>query len=179
LSAESDATKKAYGDSDFGRGCLLARKLVESGVRFTEVVLDGWDTNKDNFGRTAKLMGTLDPAIATLLAELDQRRLLASTIVVCMGDFGRTPAINGNDGRDHHPQAWSAILAGGGIRGGHVHGATDPRGDEVVGAPTSVADLMATLATQMGIDPGHTEMTPIGRPIAVTDDGVVVKGLLA
>jgi uncharacterized protein (DUF1501 family) len=179
LSSETDATKKAYGDTDFGRGCLLARKLVETGVKFTEVVLDGWDTHKDNFARTTKLMGTLDPAIATLIGELDQRKLLASTLVVCMGDFGRTPKINGNEGRDHHPQAWSAVLAGGGIRGGYVHGATDANGDKVAGTPTSVPDLMATLATQMGMDPGHSEMTPVGRPITVTENGQVVKALLA
>jgi uncharacterized protein (DUF1501 family) len=179
LSNESEATKKAYGDTDFGRGCLLARKLVETGVKFTEVVLDGWDTHKDNFTRTTKLMGTLDPAIATLIGELDQRKLLASTLVVCMGDFGRTPKINGNDGRDHHPQAWSAVLAGGGIRGGYVHGATDANGDKVAGTPTSVPDLMATLATQMGMDPSHMEQTPVGRPIAITENGQVVKGLVA
>jgi uncharacterized protein (DUF1501 family) len=179
LASESEATKKAYGDTDFGRGCLLARKLVETGVKFTEVVLDGWDTHKDNFTRTTKLMGTLDPAIATLIGDLEQRKLLASTLVVCMGDFGRTPKINGNDGRDHHPQAWSAVLAGGGIRGGYVHGATDATGDKVAGTPTSVADLMATLATQMGMDPGHSEMTPVGRPITLTDNGQVVKALLA
>jgi len=179
LSGESEATKKAYGDTDFGRGCLLARKLVEAGVKFTEVVLDGWDTHKDNFTRTTKLMGTLDPAIATLIGELEQRKLLASTLVVCMGDFGRTPKINANDGRDHHPQAWSAVLAGGGIRGGYVHGATDANGDKVAGTPTSVPDLMATLATQMGMDPSHTEQTPVGRPISITENGQVVKALLA
>jgi uncharacterized protein (DUF1501 family) len=179
LGHESDATKKAYGDTDFGRGCLLARRLVERGVKFTEVVLDGWDTHKDNFNRNAKQMGILDPAFATLLGELDQRKLLRSTIVVCMGDFGRTPKINGNEGRDHHPQAWSAVLAGGGIRGGYVHGTTDADGDKVAGPATSVPDLMATLATLMGMDPTHSETTPAGRPIAITEDGVAVKALLA
>jgi len=179
LSSEADAVKKAYGDTDFGRGCLVARRLVETGVKFVEVVLDGWDTHKDNFARTKKLMGTLDPAMATLVRELDERKLLGSTLVVCMGDFGRTPKINGNDGRDHHPQAWGCVLAGGGTRGGYVHGATDANGDKVVGKAVSVPDLMATFATLMGIPPDHTQMTPIGRPIAVTDNGTPVRELMA
>ncbi len=179
LASEPDATKKAYGETDFGRGCLLARRLVENGVKFVEVVLDGWDTHKDNFGRTKKLMGTLDPALAMLLKDLADRKLLASTLVVCMGDFGRTPKINGNDGRDHYPQAWSAVLAGGGVRGGVVHGATDAAGAQVVGTRTSVPDLLATVATLAGMDPGHTQTTPVGRPISLTDNGQPIRAIMA
>jgi hypothetical protein len=179
LSTESEATKKAYGDTDFGRGCLLARRLVDSGVKFVEVVLDGWDTHQNNFGRTKELMATLDPAFAALLKDLGERQLLASTLVACMGEFGRTPKINPNDGRDHYPQAWAAALAGGGVRGGIVHGATDADGAKVAGKPTTVPDLMATMATLLGMDPGHTEMTPIGRPIAVTDNGTPIRDILA
>jgi hypothetical protein len=91
LANESESARRAYGDTDFGRGCLVARRLVERGVKFVEVVLDGWDTHKDNFERTKKLMGTLDPAFATLLADLGARGLLGSTLVACMGEFGRTP----------------------------------------------------------------------------------------
>jgi uncharacterized protein (DUF1501 family) len=96
-----------------------------------------------------------------------------------MGEFGRTPRINGNDGRDHWPQAWSAVLAGGGLRGGVVHGATDEDGAKVTGTPTGVPDLLATMATQLGLDPGHTEMTPAGRPISVTDGGTPIRTLIA
>ena len=178
LDDESDAVKAAYGATDFGRGCLMARRLVEAGVKFVEVVLDGWDTHKDNFGRTEKLMGALDPAFATLLAELDERKLLDSTLVLWMGDFGRTPKINENDGRDHHPAAWSAVLAGGGVRGGFALGKTDGDGDKVVERPTSVADLFATAATQLGLDPAKEMITPRGRPITLTDGGKPIRELI-
>jgi uncharacterized protein (DUF1501 family) len=178
LSAEGEATRKAYGDTDFGRGCLVARRLVERGVKFVEVVLDGWDTHRDGFERSKALMGALDPAFAALIDDLSARRLLASTLVACMGEFGRTPRINGNDGRDHWPQAWSAVLAGGGVRGGVVHGATDADGAAVAGTPTGVPDLLATVSTQLGLDPSHTETTPAGRPISVTDGGRPIRALL-
>jgi uncharacterized protein (DUF1501 family) len=179
IADESEPTLRAYGDSDFGRGCVMARRLVEGGVRFVEVVLDGWDTHKDNFGRTEKLMGALDPALATLLAELDARKLLESTLVMCMGEFGRSPKINENDGRDHHPAAWSAVMAGGGVRGGTVVGATSEDGDKVVSRPIAVAELMATATTLLGMDPDKEVMTPLGRPIALTDNGKPIAEILA
>ncbi len=179
IADESEPTLRAYGDSDFGRGCVMARRLVESGVRFVEVVLDGWDTHKDNFGRTEKLMGALDPALATLLAELEARKLLDSTLVMCMGEFGRSPKINENDGRDHHPAAWSAVMAGGGVRGGTVVGATSEDGDKVVARPIAVAELMATATTLLGMDPDKEVMTPLGRPIALTDNGKPIAEILA
>jgi hypothetical protein len=178
LSDEPDATTRAYGDSDFGRGCLMARRLVEGGVRFVEVVLDGWDTHKDNFGRTQKLMGALDPAFATLVRDLDERKLLSSTLVMCMGEFGRTPKINGDEGRDHHPAAWSAVLAGGGVRGGVTVGATSEDGDKVVARPTMVPELMATAATLLGVDPQKEFVTPLGRPITITDSGKPIREIL-
>jgi hypothetical protein len=178
LDEESLPTLRAYGDSDFGRGCLMARRLVESGVRFVEVVLDGWDTHKDNFGKTQKLMGALDPALAALVRDLDERQRLDSTLVMCMGEFGRTPKINGDDGRDHHPAAWSAVLAGGGVRGGVVVGATNEDGEKVVERPTTVPELMATAATLLGLDPDKQLPTPLGRPVAVTDGGKPIRELL-
>jgi hypothetical protein len=178
LGGESEATKRAYGDTDFGRGCLVARRLVERGVKFVEVVLDGWDTHQNGFDRNKVLMATLDPAFAGLLDDLNARGMLRSTLVGCMGEFGRTPHINATDGRDHWPQAWSAVLAGGGVRGGIVHGATDEDGGNVVGPSTTVPDLLATMATPLGLDPEHTEATPAGRPISVTDDGRPIRALL-
>ena len=139
LAEEAQSVRAAYGDNNFGAGCLMARRLVESGVRYVEVVLDGWDTHKNNFDRTRELSGVLDPAFATLLDELGARDLLDRTLVVCMGEFGRTPKINENDGRDHYPQAWSAVLAGGGVRGGVVVGATSDEGDKVVTRPRGSA----------------------------------------
>jgi hypothetical protein len=178
ISPEPAAVKAAYGDTNFGRGCLMARRLVEAGVKFVEVVLDGWDTHQDNFERSQKLMNTLDPAMATLLKELDERNLLQSTLVIWVGEFGRTPRINSNDGRDHYPQAWSAVLAGGGVRAGLAYGATDEEGTKVVDKPVSVPDFFATLATLLGMNPSKTVMTPVGRPIAITERGTPVRELI-
>ncbi len=179
LTEEPEAVKAAYGDNNFGRGCLMARRLVESGVKFVEVVLDGWDTHQDNFNRVTTLTGTLDPAMAMLIKDLDQRKLLDSTLIIWMGEFGRTPRINGNEGRDHYPQAWNAVLAGGGTRGGYAHGQTDAEGAKVVDKPVIVPDFFATVATLLGMDPAKTFMTPVGRPIAITEKGKPVQELIS
>jgi uncharacterized protein (DUF1501 family) len=179
LASETEATRRSYGDTDFGRGCLTARRLVENGVRFVEVVLDGWDTHQNAFEREKKLLTGLDAGFAALLDDLHARRRLGSTLVACMGEFGRTPRINPSDGRDHWPQAWSAVLAGGGIRGGLVHGATDADGAQVVGAPTSVPNLLATMASLLGLDPAHSETTAAGRPISITDDGSPIREVMS
>ncbi|HEV3006203.1 MAG TPA: DUF1501 domain-containing protein, partial [Pirellulales bacterium] len=169
LAEESAETQAAYRvDADgtgFGRSCLMARRLVEQGVKFVEVALDGWDTHADNFNAVAALSGQLDGPMAALLADLAQRGLLAETLVVCMGEFGRTPAINGMNGRDHWSDAFSAILAGGGVRGGQVIGATDDRGEQVADRPVTVPDFFATLLHSIGIEPGKEYRTPEGRPI--------------
>ncbi len=179
LSEEPESLKKAYGPSPFGQGCLLARRLVENGVKCVEVTLDGWDTHKDNFGRTTQLMGALDPAMATLVADLKARKMLDSTLIIWMGEFGRTPKINGDEGRDHHPGAWSAVLAGCGIRGGQVVGATDAVGDKVVDSPVSVPDLYATIAAALGLDGAKTFISPSGRPIKLVDKvGMPLKQLV-
>lgn len=177
IASEPASAREAYGDTSFGRGCLTARRLVEAGVRFVEVTLDGWDTHENNFERTKRLMGTLDPAMSALVRDLADRKMLDRTLVVWMGEFGRSPRINGRDGRDHHPAAWSAVLAGGGLRGGLAVGATDADGKKVVDRPVPVADLFATIATAMGLDPLETAMTPQGRPISLTDGGQVVREL--
>jgi uncharacterized protein (DUF1501 family) len=142
-------------------------------------VLDGWDTHQNNFERVKELSAQLDPAMATLLHDLSQRSLLASTLVVCVGDFGRTPKINGNEGRDHFPQASFAVLAGGGVRGGIVHGETDAEGATVVRNPMTVPSLFATLATLLGIPLDFEAVAPSGRPIKVTDHGAAVPELIA
>lgn len=177
LSIESERTHKIYGDSDFGRGCLMARKLVQSGVNLVEVTLDGWDTHKDGFTRLEKLLGTLDLALSGLLTDLQANKLLDSTLVLCLGEFGRTPKLNDTDGRDHYPQAWSAVLAGGGIKGGTVHGATDADGAKVDKA-TSVPDLLATAMTLLGLDPSESVGTPAGRPISLTDMGSPIRSIM-
>lgn len=178
VSKEPEAVVKSFGAAPFGKACLTAARLVSAGVRVVEVTLDGWDTHKNNFDRTKTLMGALDPAMSGLLTDLERRNLLHETLIVWMGDFGRTPRINGDDGRDHHPGAWSAVLAGAGIRGGVVHGETDAEGDKVVKDAVPVPNLMATIATPLGLDPDDTVVSPIGRPIALTEHGTPVKALL-
>jgi hypothetical protein len=176
LSTEPDAVRDAYGRNRFGQGCLLARRLVERGVPFVEVSLNGvdnqafgWDTHADNFEQVRRLSEILDPAWSTLLAELSERGLLQDTLVVWMGEFGRTPVINPNGGRDHYPQAWSTVLAGGGVRGGQIVGKTSDDGREVVDRPVAVADLLATICLALGIDPETQNLSNVGRPIRIVD----------
>ena len=176
LDEEPAAIRDAYGRTRFGQGCLLARRLVERGVPFVEVTLGafadaaaGWDTHTDNFDQVRKLSGVLDPAWATLMRELDQRGLLDSTLIIWMGEFGRTPQINANGGRDHFPQAFSSVLAGGGIRGGQVIGKTSDDGMSVQDRPVTVPDFLATVCRALGIDPTIQNNSDIGRPIRIVD----------
>ena len=180
LDDEPAANLSSYGDTPFGRGCLTARRLVEVGVRYVEVTLDGWDTHKDNFGRVKNLCAALDPAMSSLIRDLADRSLLHRTLVLCMGEFGRTPTISEDDeGRDHHPAAFSALLAGGGLRVGQVLGQTDEDGMKVVADKLSAPDLFATIASRLGLDPQETVQAPNGRPVTLTDGGSVITKLIA
>jgi hypothetical protein len=176
LDQEPVTLREAYGRNKFGQGCLLARRLVERGVPFVEVALAGegnqalaWDTHVNNFENVRRLCDLLDAAWATLLADLDQRGLLESTLVVWMGEFGRTPQINRTQGRDHYPQAWSTVLCGGGVRGGQVIGSTSEDGMQVRERPIRVGDLMATICRALGVDPLNQNMSNVGRPIRLAD----------
>ena len=171
LDEEPAALRDKYGRSRFGQGCLLARRLVERGVAFVEVTLEGWDTHSDNFNAVKRLSDTLDPAWSTLMTDLRERGLLESTLIVWMGEFGRTPKINGTTGRDHFPLAWSTVLGGGGIKGGQVVGDTGKAGTEVVDRPVKIADFYATLCAGIGISPEHENISPEGRPIPLVDRG--------
>jgi uncharacterized protein (DUF1501 family) len=166
---EPDKVRDAYGRTPFGQGCLLARRLVERGVPFIEVTLDGWDTHQQNFDQVKSLSGTLDPAWATLMADLKDRGLLDSTLIVWMGEFGRTPKINNSKGRDHFPNAWSTVLAGGGIKGGQVIGKTSADGMTIEDRPVSVPDFLATVCQALGIDPMKQNQSNVGRPIRIVD----------
>jgi uncharacterized protein (DUF1501 family) len=180
LAQEPDRLRNAYGRSNFGQSVLLARRLLEYGVTAVEVVLDGWDTHVDNFRRTRDLSLQLDPAFSALLDDLGTRGMLADTLVVCMGEFGRTPAINSSAGRHHWPGNYCVALAGGGVRGGTVVGETDEGGEHVVRDPVSVADLFATFAELFGANGAESFQTPSGRPVTLVDPkGVVVRSLLA
>src|SRR5207244_3161294 len=174
LTEEKNETRDRYGRNLFGQGCLLARRLVEKGVSFVEVNLGGWDTHQDNFNKVAQNCKSLDPGMGTLIKDLHDRGMLKNTMVVWMGEFGRTPKINGNQGRDHYPKAWSVAMAGGGIQGGRVIGSTDKDGVEVKDRPVTIPDLFATIYTAIGVDPKKKNTSPLGRPIALSDNGVAV-----
>jgi hypothetical protein len=178
LEGEPTKAREAYGPSEFGQGCLMARRLVEAGVPFVEVTLGGWDTHEDNFGRIKELGATLDQAMSALLEDLSSRGLLASTLVVWMGDFGRTPRINEKGGRDHYPACSSVVLAGAGIRGGQVIGSTDRDGAEVRDRPVTVPDLYRTIAQALTVNADKLRYAPSGRPIKTVDGGKVIDGLL-
>lgn len=182
LDDEPEALRDAYGRSRFGQGCLLARRLVQRGVPFVEVSLGSagevsWDSHVNNFRSVKSLCETLDPAWSTLLTDLRQHGLLESTLVIWMGEFGRTPRINTTSGRDHFPDAWSVALAGGSIAGGRCVGATAKDAMEVKDRPVGAADLFATVLSALEIDPGSDNYTG-DRPIPLVDDGTPVEELL-
>ena len=175
---ESRSTIDLYGDTRFGRGCLVARKLVEAGVRAIEVTLPGWDTHTNNFEGHHQQAATLDPALFALLTDLKQHDLLDSTIVLVLGEFGRTPTINPLGGRDHWPQGFSCLIGGGGLAAGRLLGATDPTGRKrKPDQPVEIADLFATVFSRMGVEYGKEVITPIGRPMAYCE-GTPIPGLL-
>jgi hypothetical protein len=185
VSSESQATRDAFGESAFGRGCLAASRLIEVGARCVEVTLTGWDSHITNHTLHRSACNTLDPALASLLTRLDDRDLLESTLVVCGGEFGRTPQMNPAEGRDHWPHGFSVLLAGLGMRQGFVYGATAanpkldperPHGD--IEKPVTIEDVHATILTAIGIDPHHELDTPIGRPMK-RSEGTPIAQVLA
>lgn len=193
LSQETEKTVRAYIEdndryrmpgggegpaSKFGLGCVLARRLVEAGVRCVEVNLGGWDTHADNFNSNEALLKVLDPAFAALIGDLERHDLLESTLVVWAGEFGRTPAINQANGRDHFPNAYSVVLAGGGVQPGRVIGDTGQDGAEIAKDPVSVPDLFATIAALCGIHPDKRYDLHDSGAVRITDKGKPVKDLL-
>jgi uncharacterized protein (DUF1501 family) len=177
LEEEPAKLRDAYGRNRFGQGCLLARRLVERGVSFVEVTLDGWDTHTNNFEMVKTLSETLDPAFSTLLADLRERGMLANTLVVWMGEFGRTPLINRTAGRDHFPLAWSTVLAGASVKGGQAVGSTGKDGAAVAERPVGVADFLATVFSAVGVDPAKENFTD-GRPIRLVKGGTAIAELV-
>jgi hypothetical protein len=199
LSREPNAVRDAYGKpgtggggkpggaakvlgeaaGGFGQGCLMARRLVEAGVPFVEVVMGdgvGWDTHRDNFPRVKALSLECDTAMSALVEDLQRRGLLDTTLVVWMGEFGRTPVINNKGGRDHWAKAWSSVLVGGGIKGGQVVGRTDRDAAAVAERPISVTDFLGTVCTILGIDHAKKNHPPgVNRPIPIVDASKGVK----
>lgn len=183
---ESQSKRDNFGDSEFGRGCLAAIRLLETGVRCVEVEIGGWDTHINNHQFQADRAKILDKALAATLVELADREMLDNTIVMCGGEFGRTPRINPASGRDHWPHGFSMLLAGGAFRKGHVHGSTNanPDSEMLDGVKTpdpgqlteksvTIADLHATVLTALGVNHKNTHMTPIGRPLAWSEGNVI------
>lgn len=186
LERESVATRASYGRHRLGQSCLMARRLIEAGTRFVTVTDRGWDTHEDLYlrlkegytGGTAGKIPRLDQAYAALIDDLHDRGLLDSTLVLLMGEFGRTPKLNTRGGRDHWPGAFSVALAGGGVRGGQVVGASDAQGERPASRPVTPADLVRTVYQLIGIDPSRELQTPDGRPVQVNRDGHVIHELI-
>jgi hypothetical protein len=180
LGRESDSLRDRYGRSSFGQSALAARRLVEAGVRFVTIGTGGWDTHGQTFDRhRTRLQPELDVTLAALIEDLDQKGLLDSTIVYCAGEFGRTPNINRNTGRDHWARSMAVVLAGGGFRRGYVHGSTDNNGMAPNLDPCTPDDVAFTIFHNLGVDPLQELMTPTGRPIQLFREGRVIQRILA
>ena len=168
---EDEKTKSRYGSEPFGQGCLLARRLIERNVRTVEVSFGGWDTHQNNFTSIPELCHTMDQAVAALLHDLERIGKLEDTIVVLTTEFGRTPLINQNVGRDHYPQAFTSVLAGGGFKSGYVHGKTSEGAEEVIEGSMTIPDFNATIAHALGVPVDHVLYSPTVRPFTVAHKG--------
>lgn len=179
LKLESEAKRKEYGQSRFGQGCLLARRLIENNIRFVEVECGGWDHHVDISQSLPPRAGMLDQALGALLADLESKGLLKETLVVVATEFGRSPQINQNGGRDHHPGVFSCVLAGGGIRGGLFYGESDADGRAPKDRPVKVADFNATIAQALGLPLDQEVHSSAGRPFKVAHNGKPLTELLS
>jgi uncharacterized protein (DUF1501 family) len=180
VNQEPKEMQDLYGNTGFARGCMMARRLVEVGVPFVEVDLGGWDNHANIFPTLqSQKLPELDKAMAALIQDLDKRGMLADTAVIWMGEFGRTPRINGGAGRDHWARSWSMVLGGAGMKGGIVVGATSDDGSTVETEPYSAQDAMATLCKALGISLETTFTSKNGRPMKIANSGKVIKELFA
>jgi uncharacterized protein (DUF1501 family) len=188
LSREPPRVRQRYGPRTIGQSCLLARRLVERGVPFVTVNNPGWDTHQDMVTRLRDgytgaavpvgLVPSLDLALSGLIDDLNERGMLKETLVVVMGEFGRTPKLNTGGGRDHWPRVFSVVLAGGAIAGGQVIGSSDAVGESPRDRPITPSDLAATIYALLGIDPKRKLYTSDGRPVEINDDGQIVRELV-
>jgi uncharacterized protein (DUF1501 family) len=175
LDAEPAALRETYGRTPFGQGCLMARRLIERGVTFVEVQSSGWDTHGNELPTLKKLIPPVDQGFAALVTDLKLRGLLENTLVIWMGEFGRMPQINLTAGRDHFPRAFNAALAGCGVKGGQVIGATDKLGTDVAERPITVPDLFCTFCQALGINPRRESQSNVGRPLKIVEGGEAVR----
>jgi len=180
LDQESDSLRTRYGQNPFGQGALAARRLVQAGVRFVTISTGGWDTHNQTFNaHKTRLLPNLDQTLSALIQDLDDRGMLENTIVYCAGEFGRTPRVNRNTGRDHWARSMAVVLAGGGFRRGYAHGTTDTQGMAPATDPCTPDDVAATIFSQLGIDPHMELQTSTGRPMQLFREGRVVRNLLS
>ncbi len=179
LNSEPAKVRDAYGRTGFGNGCLMARRLVEEGVPFVEVDFGGWDMHNGIFAALERQLGSMDKAMSALVEDLAERGLLDDTVVLWMGEFGRTPRINGTAGRDHWARSWSVVVGGSGIKGGNVIGATNEDGTEVTSDPYKSEDLMASVLKALGISLETTFTSKNNRPMKIANSGRVIKELFA
>jgi hypothetical protein len=175
LEEEPQRVRAAYGASAFGQGCLLARRLVEAGVTYIEVESGGWDTHGNELPSLKKLIPSVDQAFAALISDLKARGLLQQVLVIWMGEFGRSPRINLTAGREHYPHAFNAVVAGSGVQGGRVVGATDRLGVEIAERPITVEDLFCTFCQALDMDPRRENRSNVGRPIKVVEHGAAIR----
>ncbi len=179
LASEPQAQRSRYGTDNFGQGALIARRLIQAGVRFVTITLGGWDTHAQNFNNLRqRLLPNLDRVLSALIEDLADKRLLQNTIVYCAGEFNRTPTINRNAGRDHWARSMAVLLAGGGIKPGYAHGTTDARGMAPANEPCTPDDVAATVFHCLGIDGYHELMTPSGRPMNLFREGKLIERLV-
>ena len=177
LNEEDSKIRDMYGRDRFGQGVLLARRLVDRNVRFVEVQYGGWDTHVNNFISVPEKCAVVDQALSMLIRDLESRGKLDETLIVLATEFGRTPRINQNAGRDHYPKAFSCLMAGGGIKGGIAYGKTDDKGEEIIENRTSIQDFNATIAHALGIDGNEVIHSPSGRPFKMSNGGEFIKDL--
>jgi uncharacterized protein (DUF1501 family) len=180
VNKEPREVQERYGNDGFGRGCLMARRLVEAGVPFVEVDFGGWDNHQNIFQTLQnQRLPAMDRAMSALVEDLDQRGMLQDTVIIWMGEFGRTPRINGNTGRDHWARSWSVVLGGGGMKGGIAVGKTNDDGTAVETEPYTSQDVMATVCKALGISLETTFTSKNGRPMKIANGGKVIKELFA
>ncbi len=173
-----DKTRDRFGRGHFGQACLMASRLVQQQVPCVEITLSGWDAHRNNFETVERLAANLDRGLSALIDEITTHGLLDSTLIICHGEFGRTPHINGNHGRDHFPNAWGMLLAGGGIQGGSVIGATSDDGMEVTDRPVKIPDVLASVCHWAGIDYKKQNLSNVRRPIRIADvDAEIINDL--
>ena len=179
LTKESSDIRAKYGDTKLGQGCLLAKRLIKGDIKFIEINNGGWDTHVDNFTKLDNKLKEVDDALSALVSDLASEGLLDSTLIALVTEFGRTPNINVNDGRDHHPQCYSTVLIGAGVKGGYIAGETNKTASKVTKDPYTISDINATIAHLLGIKTDEEKISPSGRPFKVANKGNIIKDIIA